>query len=180
MVNRSAGQPVKIVELSAGCGWQSDDCPDNMRVMRTKRLVPVALLALAFIAGCGGGTEPTDDALLAAEEPTAAGVRLVSATQGAAIQAQPPEDLVILDVRTPEEFAEGHLDGAVLVDFYDADFAEQIGELDPNVPYLMYCRSGNRSGQTATIMEQLGFTDVADVDGGILSWADAGLPLVDG
>lgn len=148
--------------------------------MRINRLVPVVLLALALVAGCGGGTEPTDDASPAAEETVAAGIRLVSASQGAAIQAEPPEDLVILDVRTPEEFAQGHLEGAVLVDFYDDDFAEQIGGLDPDVPYLMYCRSGNRSGQTATIMEQLGFTDVADVDGGILSWADAGLPLVDG
>ena len=84
----------------------------------------------------------------------------------------------MLDVRTPEEFAEGHLDGAVLVDFYDADFADQLAELDPDVPYLVYCRSGNRSGQTLDVMEQLGFTSAVDVDGGIVAWQDAGLPVV--
>jgi rhodanese-related sulfurtransferase len=110
----------------------------------------------------------------------AAGIRLVSATDGAAIQADPPDNLVVLDVRTPEEFDEAHIDGAVLVDFYDPDFAEQLAELDPDVPYLLYCRSGNRSGQTTAIMEQLGFIDVADVDGGILAWGEAGLPLTTG
>jgi rhodanese-related sulfurtransferase len=113
-------------------------------------------------------------------ETAAAGVRLVSAADGAAIQNNPPEDLVILDVRTPEEFAEGHIDGAIMVDFYSDDFADQLAELDPDVPYLLYCRSGNRSGQTAVLLEDLGFSDVADVDGGVLGWLDAGLPLVAG
>ena len=80
-------------------------------------------------------------------------------------------------MRTPEEYAEGHLEGAVLVDFYDADFAEQLGTLDTEVPYLVYCQSGNRSGQTLGVMEQLGFTSAVDVDGGILAWSGAGLPV---
>ncbi|HSM65560.1 MAG TPA: rhodanese-like domain-containing protein, partial [Ilumatobacteraceae bacterium] len=95
-----------------------------------------------------------------------------------AVLADAPDDLVILDVRTPEEFAEGHIDGAVLVDFYDADFADQLAALDPDVPYLVYCRSGNRSGQTLPLMQQLGFGSAVDVGGGILAWADAGLPVV--
>jgi len=103
---------------------------------------------------------------------------VVAADEAEAVRANPPDDLVILDVRTTEEFDSGHLEGAVMLDFYDPDFAAQIAELDPDVPYLLYCRSGNRSGQTAEIMEQLGFADVADVDGGILAWADAGLPIV--
>ena len=123
-------------------------------------------------------TETSDDTAAPAE--AAAGIRLVSAADGAAIQADPPDNLVVLDVRTPEEFDEAHIDGAVLVDFYDPDFAEQLAELDPDVPYLLYCRSGNRSGQTAAIMEQLGFIDVADVDGGIVAWGEAGLPLAAG
>ena len=55
-----------------------------------------------------------------------------------------------------------------------------LAELDPDVPYLLYCRSGNRSGQTRALMEQLGFSDVADVDGGVIAWADSGLPLTTG
>jgi len=65
-----------------------------------------------------------------------------------------------------------------MIDFYEDDFADQIADLDPDVPYLVYCRSGNRSGQTAAIMEELGFADVSDVDGGIVSWFDSGLPTV--
>ena len=130
-----------------------------------------ALGAGLVVAACGG-----DDADPRAS--SAAGIRLVSAQDGAEIQANPAENLVILDVRTPEEFAEGHLDGAVMIDFYRADFADQLAELDPNAPYLLYCRSGNRSGQTTAIMEELGFSDVADIDGGILAWNQAGLPTV--
>jgi rhodanese-related sulfurtransferase len=102
----------------------------------------------------------------------------ISPQDASSIVASPPAGLVVLDVRTPEEYAEGHLDGAVLVDFYDSDFADQLGQLDPEVPYLVYCRSGNRSGQTLTLMEQLGFGSASDVDGGIVAWQSAGLPVV--
>ncbi len=102
----------------------------------------------------------------------------VSPEAAASTISAPPDDLVILDVRTPEEFAEGHIDGAVMIDFYRDDFADELAKLDPDVPYVLYCRSGNRSGQTAALMEQLDFASVQDVDGGILAWQQAGLPLV--
>ncbi len=92
--------------------------------------------------------------------------------------AQAPADLVVLDVRTPQEYAEGHLDGAVLVDFYDPDFADQLSRLDLGVPYLVYCRSGNRSGQALAMMQQLGFASAVDIDGGIVGWQASGLPVV--
>jgi rhodanese-related sulfurtransferase len=66
-----------------------------------------------------------------------------------------------------------------MIDFYSPDFADQLAELDPEASYLLYCRSGNRSGRTTEIMADLGFTDVADVDGGILAWTAAGLPVVE-
>ena len=93
------------------------------------------------------------------------------------ILEQPPARLVVLDVRTPDEFAEGHLPGAILVDFYEPDFPSRLQALDPGVPYLVYCRSGARSGRTEQLMGQLGFADVTDVEGGILAWIDAGLPV---
>ncbi len=88
------------------------------------------------------------------------------------------DDVIVLDVRTPEEFEEARLDGAIMIDFYDDDFADQLAGLDRDATYVLYCRSGNRSGQTTSIMADLGFTDVADVDGGIIAWQDAGLPIV--
>lgn len=151
---------------------------------KTRTLLAVLLTALLLAAGCSSGDTPTSDTGTESSDSSsdagAAGIRLVSATEGAALQADPPDDLVILDVRTPEEFAEGHLDGAVMIDFYEADFADRLGELDPEVPYLLYCRSGSRSGQTTAIMRDLGFTDVADVDGGIVAWSGAGLQVVNG
>lgn len=155
----------------------------------TARVVLAAAAASTIVVACGGDdlddaaetpAAVTEDAADVAEAAEAAGIRLVSATDGAAILDSPPEDLVILDVRTAEEFEEAHIDGAVMLDFYRDDFADQLAELDPDVPYLLYCRSGNRSGQTAALMSQLGFTDVADVDGGIVSWTDAGLPVTVG
>lgn len=137
--------------------------------MTTRRLLAV-LLALA-LAGVACGSSDGD----ASSSP---GVRVVDATDAAAVQADPPSDLIILDVRTSEEFSEGHLEGATMIDFYRDDFAEQLKGLDPDAPYLLYCRSGNRSGQTAELMRELGFSDVSDIDGGILAWNDLDLPTV--
>ncbi len=111
----------------------------------------------------------------------ATGLRVVTPDDAAATLADPPDGLVLLDVRTPEEFDAGHLDGAIMIDFYEGDFADRIAELDRDVPYVIYCRSGNRSGQTRELMEELGFASVDDVGGGIVAWAEAGLPItVDG
>lgn len=145
-----------------------------MTVMSRRRFL-FAVTASTVVAACGGddGGQETS-----AAADASGGVRVIDPTTGAAIQADPPADLVILDVRTPDEYAEGHLEGSLQLDFYEPDFATRVGELDPDVPYLVYCRSGNRSGQTRALMEQLGFTDVADIDGGIVAWTDAGLPVV--
>jgi rhodanese-related sulfurtransferase len=155
-----------------------------------KRFATIAIVAgLAVLTACGSDESAADaDSASAAtsapaadtSDTAAAGFATISADAAAAVLADAPDDLVILDVRTPQEYAEGHLEGAVLVDFYDADFADQLAALDPDVPYLVYCRSGNRSGQTLPLMEQLGFASASDIDGGIIAWADAGLPIVTG
>lgn len=150
-----------------------------------------------LLASCGGAEPAVDAADVAdparADDATAgdaadvtseisgiSGISTISVDAAAAIAADPPADLVLLDVRTPEEFAEGHLEGAVLIDFYDADFAEQLAALDPTVAYLVYCRSGNRSGQAMSVMDDLQFTSAVNVDGGIIAWAAAGLPITGG
>lgn len=85
---------------------------------------------------------------------------------------------VLLDVRTPEEYAAGHIDGATNLNFYDPAFAGELAALDRNQPYLIYCQSGNRSGQTVERMRSLGFTNVTELAGGINAWNAAGMPLV--
>jgi len=86
-------------------------------------------------------------------------------------------NVVVLDVRTPAEFAEGHLANAINIDFQSGNFESEISTLDKNATYAVYCRSGNRSGQAVKVMADLGFTDLYDMDGGVIDWAAAGKPL---
>ena len=144
-----------------------------------------ALVGFTLVAASCGSDDTAADAVTAtttaaAPDEAVEGIGTISPQDAAALADDPPADLVVLDVRTPEEFAEGHLDGALLIDFYDSDFAAQLAALDPDVPYLVYCRSGNRSGQTLMIMDELGFESAVDVDGGIVAWAGAGLPVSGG
>ncbi|MBX9470632.1 rhodanese-like domain-containing protein [Microcella sp.] len=87
---------------------------------------------------------------------------------------------VVIDVRTPAEFASGHLEGAVNIDVQSADFESRISELDPAGTYFVYCRSGNRSGQAIARMEALGFSDLTN--GGSVESASAatGIAVVTG
>ncbi|HSM01023.1 MAG TPA: rhodanese-like domain-containing protein [Acidimicrobiia bacterium] len=87
-------------------------------------------------------------------------------------------DVVVLDIRTPEEYAEGHIQGSLNIDFYGADFPDRIGALDADHAYLVYCRSGSRSAQAMSVFEDLGFSEVFELEGGILTWVGEGLPLV--
>ena len=78
--------------------------------------------------------------------------------------------MVVLDVRTPEEYSEAHLDGAVLLNIADPAFPEELDRLDRDAPYLVYCRSGSRSWTAGRYMIQLGFTEVYNLEDGIISW----------
>lgn len=86
-------------------------------------------------------------------------------------------DVQLLDVRTPEEFSEGHIKGAVNIDVNEPDFqAAATSELTKGKPVYVYCRSGRRSLFAGEILAKEGF-DVVDLDGGILAWEGAGLPV---
>ncbi len=86
--------------------------------------------------------------------------------------------IITLDVRTPGEFNEGHIEGAQLIDFQSGNFESEIATLDKSKTYAVYCRSGSRSGQAVKIMSDAGFTNIYNLDGGVIDWANAGLPLV--
>ena len=103
------------------------------------------------------------------------GVRAVPASEAAARLEDPAA--VVLDVRTPAEFAQAHLPGAVNIDFYGPTLRSDLEELDRDAPVLLYCRSGNRSGNLHALLEELGFADVVDIRGGIIEWVDAELPV---
>jgi phage shock protein E len=74
-----------------------------------------------------------------------------------------PEGATIIDVRTPEEYASGHLTGSMNIDISASDFNQKISLLNPTAKYLIYCRSGNRSAQALVRMQELGFSDILDL-----------------
>lgn len=87
---------------------------------------------------------------------------------------------MIIDVRTPEEFAAGHLAGALLLDFKSESFGAEIAELDPSLSYIIYCRSGNRSAQAAVRMRDIGITNITDLGSLENASAQTGVAIVQG
>lgn len=87
-------------------------------------------------------------------------------------------DFIIIDIRTPGEYAGGHVENAINIDFYGADFRSEIDMLDRSKTYLIYCASGNRSGQALVMMENDDFLTVYNLGGGISTWRNAGYPVV--
>lgn len=81
----------------------------------------------------------------------------------------------LVDVRTPEEFASGHLPDAINIPLQE--LSGRLGEIAANEPVVLYCRSGNRSGQAAQLLAGAGYTQILDL-GGIIAWEAAGLPVV--
>ena len=92
--------------------------------------------------------------------------------------AERGETDIILDVRTPKEYEQGHIEGAQLLDYYDDDFEQQIGELNKDLTYFVYCGSGGRSGETVKIMKEKGFKHIIELEGGIYKWKANGCKLV--
>lgn len=87
------------------------------------------------------------------------------------------QGFVLLDVRTPQEYAEGHIQGAKNLDFSSEGFASSIAELDKSLNYMVYCKSGRRSAMAAEQMRDAGFTKITDLKGGITAWKEARLPV---
>jgi rhodanese-related sulfurtransferase len=79
-------------------------------------------------------------------------------------------NFVILDVRTPEEFNSGHLEKAILIDFKSANFQDELGKLDKNKTYLVYCRGGSRSLSAIEIMKNMNFKNLYHLYEGFLGW----------
>ena len=87
-------------------------------------------------------------------------------------------NMQLLDVRTPEEFDEGHIAGATLVDVNDSSFVDRaVAILDKQRPVAVYCRSGRRSARAANLLVAQGYT-VTNLNGGVMAWQDAGKTLI--
>lgn len=116
-------------------------------------------------------------AMLALGATAALAVGAVDVKQGAALQSQ---GALLIDVRTPGEFVQGHAPGATLIPL--DQLPQRLAELRgaQHRPIALICRSGNRSGQAQLVLERAGFTQAVNVEGGMSAWARAGLPVVTG
>jgi phage shock protein E len=132
-----------------------------------RRRVLVILATLVVVAvGCS-------------KEDVVREVEAVTPADGSLLIHDMGDRLTVIDVRTPEEFAAGHLDGAVNLDLEGGQFSKLIDQLPKNEAYLVYCHTGRRSALAAETMVKAGFTNVRDM-GGIADWQSAGYPVVTG
>ncbi len=88
------------------------------------------------------------------------------------------KDFVILDVRTPDEFASGHIEGAINVDYNSEGFKTDISKHDKNRTYLVYCRTGRRTRGAVKIMTEQGFSRIYLIKGDFIQWQAEHLPVV--
>ncbi len=133
-------------------------------------LVAVLVAAGLVLAGCSQSTPGAVDQIIEDITPQAAFDMIQ--------EQEDNPDFAILDVRTPEEVADGYIEGAVNIDFYDDDFGDRLDDLDKDKTYVIYCRSGGRSGSARDTMRELGFAEVYNVLGGMNDWRAEGLPVV--
>lgn len=130
-----------------------------------KPLLLLFILGLTFNA-CSSQTEKSQDT----DDRAAIVTSLVidqSTWESKISETETPQ---IIDVRTPEEYSEGHLDNALNIDFYSPEFKSLVSELDKDRPVFVYCRSGGRSAKACDIMEAEGFQTLFDLKGGYLAW----------
>lgn len=99
------------------------------------------------------------------------------AIEAAAAAKDPAKTVGVLDVRTPGEFAAGHLKEAKNVDFNEDDFEKQLSALDRNRTWLVHCAAGGRSTRSLKLLEKLGFKSIIHLDEGYKGWTAAGLPV---
>lgn len=111
-----------------------------------------------------------------AAPPVSGEIRDISVADAAEL-VKSNDSVVVLDIRTPGEFQQGHIKGAKHIDFLAEGFDEKIAKLDKNTTYLMHCASGGRSGKALANFKSRGFTSILHLKDGFMGWKAAGLPV---
>ena len=126
-----------------------------------RKLAVLIALSAVLLTGCSNGNESA---------MTLDAVAFEAKTQEAGV--------VILDVRTKAEFDEGHIANAININVEGNEFLSEISKLDKSKTYAVYCRSGRRSADALAKMSNEQFISLSHLDGGVIDWTNAGLPLV--
>jgi len=141
-----------------------------------KKFVSLTFVFLPLIAtvGCSSSDEASTDETVVGTTMTTQATDATAPTDAASA----PVDNMVIDVRTPGEFAEGHLDGAVNLDLEGGVFEQQFSKLSKDGTYSIYCRSGRRSAVAVQMMKDAGYTFVIDLGGLEDAKAATGLDIV--
>lgn len=131
------------------------------------RLILALGISILTFTGCAQEEKKTENVTQTQQELS--GIQRISKTAFKSYLDSHSEALLI-DVRTPQEFASGNIEGAININFNDAEFEENIKALDKNVPVLIYCKSGGRSARALKIFEANGFNTVLELNGGYSNW----------
>lgn len=135
-------------------------------------MIFAALLSLVILFSCKGEEGP-------GSSNSGSGRTLLNiSVEEAKKMLEQQSDHILLDVRTPGEFNDGHIEGALNIDYYERSFKTELAKLDKDKSYIVYCRSGNRSAKTLSIMRSMGFKTAYNVLGGINVWKAKGYKLV--
>jgi len=129
--------------------------------------IPIFIICLGFILPSLGAQDSTRILTVSAKEAA----DLIDKHNG-------DSDFAILDIRTPGEFQSGHLQSALLIDFYSQTFVDQLSRLDKEKTFLIYCRTGNRSTRSLEIFKKLKFQKIYHMANGISTWYSEGFPVV--
>jgi len=129
--------------------------------------IPIFIICLGFILPSLSAQDSTRILTVSAKEA----VDLIDKHNG-------DSNFAILDIRTPGEFQSGHLQSAILIDFYSQTFADQLSRLDKEKKFLIYCRTGNRSARSLEIFKKLKFQKIYHMANGISTWYSEGFPVV--
>jgi rhodanese-related sulfurtransferase len=137
----------------------------------------VLIIASVFLGGCA---YITGEAITTPSptHTTAIVIKNVSPEEAHGLLMLSSKWVHVIDVRTPEEYAENHLMGAVNIDLNSEGFKKEINNLEKDAAYLVYCRSGTRSAAASAVMAELGFREIYNMTGGIIAWQAAGYPVV--
>ncbi len=143
-----------------------------------RRYIALALVVtgLIFSIGACSSGQPAASASPQSDSVAVAQAKVNTKITPADYTAQfgPDVDHILIDVRTPQEFASGHIPGAVNIAV--EELAQRLNEVPQDKPVVLYCRSGNRSGQAAQILDRAGYGQIYDL-GAIITWAEQGYPI---
>ncbi len=141
----------------------------------TLKYLFIITIASSFLYGCAGETNTSNK-----NQTSVNKIENVSATRAYEIinANKDNSEFNILDIRTPQEYQSGHIANSINLDYYATDFESKIDSIDKGKTYLIYCRSGNRSGRAVTLMKQKGFSRVYNMAKGINDWQNNKLPLI--